>query len=358
MTSHDENLDRVLRPWMQRHAPDAPNTLVLRIIEEIQTMSEQAPSRGWLSRFTSWPAAAWAATVTAIAILAVAGGILVSNLSTAPAVGTAATPTPLASPAPSDPTAIVDGLLAAWNAGDGQDAVSRYVSVTPIVRFMIDSGDITERLSTDAQVQAAVVAWAADGSVMNRTGAIARQGAIAAFPMTWTSSTGSVNAVCIVRIDPGTGLVLEQYVIGATSRAVALLWRSAAPASADLVNLVDKDIAAINATDAAAASALFATDAEWRTMRNGEAGTADLGRSAIAKDYGVWSPGWTWSRTGAPIVQGPFVFYPETVIGPGEGNDGFGVLELDADGLIRYAWDIGAVNNQLLGSAAPSPGGG
>ena len=355
MKSLEEDLDQVLRPWMQRHAPDAPNTLVLRIIEEIETMSEQAPSRGWLSRITAWPAAAWAATVTAIAILAAAGGILISNLSTTPVVGTGATPTPtpLVSPAPSNPTAIVDGLLAAWNAGDSQDAVSRYIAATPIVRFMIDSGEITQRLSTDAAIQAAVVAWSADGSVMNRTGDITRQGSFAAFPMTWISSTGSANAVGIVRIDPGTGLVREHYVIGTSSNPA-----SAVPASAALVSMIDKNLAARNTFDAAGASAVFAPDAEWRTMKNGDPISADLGRSAIANDYATWSPGWTWSRTGAPIVQGPFVFYPETAIGPGEGDEGIGVLEINADGLIRYAWDIGVVNNQLLGSAAPSPSGG
>ena len=50
MTTHHDDLDQLLRPWMQRHAPDAPNELVLRIIGEIETMSEHAPTRSWLSR--------------------------------------------------------------------------------------------------------------------------------------------------------------------------------------------------------------------------------------------------------------------------------------------------------------------
>ena len=133
-------------------------------------MSEQAPSRGWLSRFTSWPAAAWAATVTAIAILAVAGGPRQQPVHRARGGhrrNADAGREPGAIGSDSHRRRAARRVERRRRPGRGE----RNVSVTPIVRYMIDSGEITERLSTDPPIQAAVVAWAADGSVMNRTGA-------------------------------------------------------------------------------------------------------------------------------------------------------------------------------------------
>jgi len=80
MTERDDDLDIVLRPWMHQHAPDAPSDLVLRIYGEIETMSERAPTRSWLSRFAAWPVGAWAATIAVVAILAVAGGLFLTNI--------------------------------------------------------------------------------------------------------------------------------------------------------------------------------------------------------------------------------------------------------------------------------------
>jgi hypothetical protein len=337
MTQREDELERILRPWMRRHAPDAPNAFVLRMVQEIETMSEQAPTSGWLTRFAAWPATAWVAAVTAIVILAAAGGFLFANLTTAPTIGDGATPTPLPSPSESGDAIIVDGLLAAWNDGESQDATSRYVQFTPVVRFMIDSGDITKSLSTDARIQAAVVAWSADDSVMTRTGAIIRQGPFLAFPMTWTSSASSGNGVGLVRIDPGTGLILEHYLIGSTSPDLA----SAAPASAEILAMIDGELTAENAADGAAASAYYAADADARGLARGDlAGTVLIGRSAIA-DAISHNTG-TATRTGDPIRQGPFVFYPGTTVSSkGEGDEGFNVVELDAHGLIRHAWTIG-----------------
>jgi hypothetical protein len=356
MTQHEDELEQVLRPWLHRHAPDAPNTFILRMIGEIETMSERAPTSGFLSRFAAWPASAWAAALTAIAILAAAGGILFVNLTSAPAVGTNPTPTPVPSPSTNADAAIVNGLLNAWNHGDPQDAVSRYVQSSPIVRFMIDSGDFTKTPLTTAEIQAMVVAWSADDAVMTRTGPVVRQGPFVAFPMTWTSTTmGTGDAVGLLRIDPETGLVVEHYFIGAT----ALHPASAAPAPGDVVTLVDDELAAENAGDGSAGSALFAENADMRWYRNAaQAGWAN-GREEIAAQIGQGTDGFVWSRTGQAYQQGPLVFYPTTVIGPsGQGDEGFMVLSLNTDGLLQHKWAIGAVNNNLPGSPAPSAGGG
>ncbi len=357
MTQHEEELEQILRPWMHRHAPDAPNTFVLRMIGEIETMSERAPTRGFLSRFAAWPAAAWAATLAAVAIIVAAGGILFANLTGAPAVGNGASPTPLPDPRPTDATAIVDGLLSAWNSGDPQDAIGRYIPLTPNVRFITDSGDVTTRLSNEPKIQAAVVAWSGEGSVMTRTGPVVRQGALVAFPMTWTSPNSSGNGVQVLRLDPGSGLVLVQYVIGATSSNLA----SSGRASADIVSMLDAELAAENAADGPAGSALVAADAEYRWLLRGDLrGAAAIGRSAVEVWIASGLGSVTGIRTNTPATQGPFVFYAGKVTAAdgSDRGDGINVYELDANGLIRYGWNIGYATPEPQATAVPTASGG
>jgi hypothetical protein len=332
--TRDDEFEAVLRPWMQRHAPDAPNDLVLRINKEIE-MSEQAPSGSWLSRFASWPTVAWAVAATAVACVVLAGGMLIANLPGPSGTGSESSqsPTPAVTATPSDPQAVVDRLVAAWNAGGGQ-AASLYVS-SPAVRFMIDSGDFTDRYS---DIGVAEAEWSGGGSTLTRTAAVLVQGPYAAFPLTWASADGSGDGVGVIRIT-SDGLVAEQLVLGSTGSNQG----GAGPAQGNVVSMVDALLAAEDVGDGATAAQYFGPDAELRWIKYAELDQpASIGQAAIAAFISTETDGWIWTRTGDPIAQGAFVFYPLDYRAPnGTGAEGFGVVELNAAGTIQLSWGIG-----------------
>lgn len=345
MTEHDDELELVLRPWMQRHAPAAPSELVLRIYGEIEAMPEHAPSRGWLSRFAAWPAA-WAATAAVAVVLLVAGAMLVS-FSRLPAVGDQPTPTPTISPAPSGAAATADTLITAWNSGDVQQVAGLYdhtlPSSAPIVRFMIDSGAPTQQLAL-ADLPAAVTTWHAAGTVMTRTGDVLAQGPYAAYPVTWTASDGSFNGVEVLRLTAG-GLVSEQYLIGASSTTA-----NGTAAGTEVVASIHDGMQAIAARLGASSADLFALTAEVHEFQEG-AGSGDaIGRAAIAAIFPP-VPAPSTAHVGSVVTQGPFAVYgasnPTT---SGAVEQGFTVLELSADGSIQGSWAIRAET-----AIAPSP---
>lgn len=111
MTSNDR-IEPVLQSWMARNAPPTPPDLLLRVLSEVDTMSQRTRTWpiGWLSA-THLPVLA---TVTAVvAIIAVAAGLFFVNGS-APAPGANATPTATAinsGPVPSAATSKVSNGL-------------------------------------------------------------------------------------------------------------------------------------------------------------------------------------------------------------------------------------------------------
>jgi len=352
MTAHDDELEQVLRPWMHRHAPDAPSDLVLRIYKEIEAMPDHAASRGRLSRFAAWPATAWAATA-AVAIVAVTAGVLLVGFSRLPSIGELPVRTPATSASPSDPSAIADTLTAAWNAGDGQQAVSRYripqTPASPVVRFIVDSGIATQTDDTASSIIDGVTAWHAKGTVLTRTGDVLTQGPFAAFPVTWTSPDGSFNGVEVIRIS-ADGLVTEQYLIGASSA------RSPGTADGtDVVTGIHDGMTPIAARLGAESAASFAPNAEVREFQDGIDGGVTVGRTSI-DDVLSHARSSTTASVGTVVTQGPFAVYAasnQTVTGAVD--EGFTVLELNPDGLIRYTWTI---RTESSGSPSPGPSGG
>lgn len=353
MNARDDDLEQVLRPWMHRHAPDAPNELVLRIYGEIETMSEHAPSRSWLSRFAALPATAWMATLAALAVVAVAGGVLFANFFGVP-TGTQPTPTPTTSPSAGNPTALADALDAAWNSGDAQKAASLYAS-PPIVRFMIDGSQLQHGwYSPDGPgnlgVNPALTAWHSKGTVITRTGNVLAQGSFAAFPVTWTSSDGTFNGVEVIRI-AADGLVSEQFLLGDPTSV------SGTAPSGDPARLVDSLLSAQNSSDGATAGTLFAATAQGIVIHDGDVvNTVPDGAhfaTSITNGYACCE-----TRTGNVQAQGPFLVFPMTTASPTGtlGGEGFQVFELTSDGQIGWIWEIASVTAQPSGAPAGSGG--
>ena len=363
MTERDDDLDIVLRSWMHQHAPDAPSDLVLRIHGEIETMSEQAPTRGWLSRFTAWPVGAWAATVAAVAVFAVAGALFLANFNRLSMVGDQPTPSPTTSSV--DPTAIADDLIAAWNTGDGPQAVGLYSfpqpPTNPIIRFIVDSpnGDATDSYVTASNVADAVTAWHDKGTVLTRTGTVLTQGPFAAYPVSWTSSDGSFDGVEALRLS-NDGFVTEQYLVGASSA-------SATGAPVDAAQLVANLRDARNAADGSAASTLLAPTASGWWFSDGALvpyrGSTEIGRLSLISNIDQGAACCEASTTGI-ATQGPFILHTTSVTNspnfPGAELDGVEILETTADGLVGRIWridtmiDLASSTPTIAPSAAPS----
>ena len=348
MTTHHDDLDQLLRPWMQRHAPDAPNELVLRIIGEIETMSEHAPTRSWLSRFSTWPASAWGAAAAALVVIAIAIGVLYLNLVGTPTPANQPTPSPRASAA--DPTAVADALITTWNAGDGHAAVALYgPSANPLVRLMIDSATPTTELVTTADVESYLATWHARGSVLTRTGSVQVEGPFAVYPVTWTSNDGSFDGMSVIRIS-AAGLVSEQYLMGATA--------SGTSPQVDAAQLVNDLRDASNASDGTAASSLFDTQVAGQVIEDG-AMEGGLFRTGLTQaiDNGTAC----CETNGGILTQGPFIAHTDVVTNPtllpGVEVEGIEVLEVNGSGLIRDIWRFDT-RVPLPGSPAPGASGG
>jgi hypothetical protein len=357
MTERDDDLDIVLRPWMHQHAPDAPSDLVLRIYGEIETMSQQSQTQRWLSRFATWPVGAWATTIAVVAILAIAGGLFLANLGRLSLIGAQPTQTPVTSPSPADPTAVADAVVAAWNSGDGQQAAGLYESSLPaslpIGRFMIDTGATTEQFSLGSLADT-VTAWHDNGAVLTRTGDVLTQGPYAAYPVTWTSADGSFNGVEVLRLS-SDGLVTEQYLIGASTATA-----SASAAGTDVVNSIGDGVTAIAARLGAGDVSLFSPTATVYQFQDGAGGPGTSGSDNIARALqGAINS--TPAQVGRVVTQGPFAVYaasnPVTTgaVAPsptGAVEEGFTVLELNADGLIQDSWSIRSESTNTQGPTA------
>lgn len=345
MTRQNEDLEQVLRPWMQRHAPDAPNELVLRILGEIDTMSEHAPSQNRLSRFAAWPATAWAATAVAVAAIAVAGGIFLTNLLGAPSVGNVATMSP--APTQASPTAVADNLIAAWNAGDGQQAASLYARYAQ-VGFMVDSPGFSPLLYTASDVTSAVQSWHDNGSVLTRTGSVLTEGPFIAYSVTWTSSGGTFAGVEVLRVS--AGLVSEHYRIAVSSSGP-----SGTPPALDATKLVDDLLAAQNASDGSTASSLLAADAQGWVVGDGSLKNNVTDRSHFVQAINSGTA-CCETRTSSVETQGPFVLFSDTLtnpsLPPGEEHQEIQIFELNGAGQIHYLWEIGT---RITLSATPAP---
>lgn len=287
---------------------------------------------------TQLPRSSRYALVAVIAIALIGGGsLVVGSMLPSPSP----TPTPSASLQASDPTAIFDGLVSAWNAGDGQQAASLYVTA-PLVRFWIDSGDITDTYSTQADVQAAITQWHSQGSTLTRTGEVLSQGPYSAASVTWTTSQGSFNGAEVIHVTP-EGLVTAEYLIGASTAQA-----SGTAAGTDVVQALlqaeTSPVKPIILRLGAADTASYAPDVMVWQFENDDSGGI-IARSPDDLAQILQAPHTADSFIFALQTQGPFVLYSASAA-----DEGFNVLELTSDGLIQYSWDI----RIQLNAVAPS----
>jgi hypothetical protein len=268
-----------------------------------------------------------AAAVVAIALVGGASFLVGSNHAT--------TPPGSSQPAssPSAATAVLDDLIAAWNAGNTQEAAALYWSAQPYVRLMVNNGTVTTLTST-ADITSAVNTWHSQGAVITRTGDVLTQGSYVATTVTWTSSQGTFNGAEVLHLD-GNGLVLGEYRMGATS-AVAPGTAAGADVVKALTDAIHNPMKAISLRFGAATPDAFATDTKvWQFEGDVSGDVAADGQSALAGPLNFYQA--KDSYVHAVTTQGPFVLYSATA-----GDQGFNILWLTGDGLIQYSWDIRA----------------
>jgi hypothetical protein len=319
-----------------------PSTVRDAIRAELPSTRQVGPLWGPLRFFsmaTQLPRSSRYALVAVIAIALIGGGSLVVG-SMLP--GPSPTPTPSAAPQASDPAGIFDGLVSAWNAGDGQQAASLYVTA-PLVRFWIDSGAVTDTYSTGADVQAAINQWHSQGSTLARTGDVLTQGPYSAATVSWTTSQGSYNGAEVIHITP-EGLVTAEYLIGASSSQA-----TGTAAGTDVVQALTQamttPVKPIVLRLGAADLASYAPNVQiWQFENDDSGGLIAQSPSDIAGVLGA--PHAADSFVFAIQTQGPFVLYSASAA-----DEGFNVLELTSGGLIQYSWDIRIPLNQV-----PAPG--
>jgi hypothetical protein len=338
--SRDDELEPILRPWMERNAPDAPPDLLLRVMREVDTMSERERTggRSWLSLFSTSPATGWILAAAAVAVMAIAVGFFIANLPGTPSAGPGATPTPAVT---SDPTTVVDPLIAGWNSGDGAQA-GRYYSTGAEARFAIDSGDYTEAYLGQSTIAAEVASRASIGFTITRTGDVMRQGAFVAFPLIWESSTGNGEGVAILEVATN-GLVTRHYVFGASTATPAR--QSVVLHAGSQAAFLDAELRTLNAHDGEANASQYAEGAEWRLGLGSGAWTeVYVGRDAIAatteERAGI---AFKVTRTGNMVSQGSFVLYPWTYTSSAGSGEGIVVFQLPDQGFlgITRQWVIG-----------------
>ena len=272
---------------------------------------------------------------------------LIDQASSSPA------PTPTAT-RPTNPTAVASALIDAWNGGDGQRAASLYQvaqrPIAPIVQFRIDSGESTSTDTLASNIADDVTAWHDKGFTVTRTGDLMQQGSYTAFPVTWTASGRTFEGVMVIRIT-ADGFVTEHQLIGAATSG-----QTGALTPADETRIADAERAAASAVDESALTAFFDPNAERYDTQNGAPNEDALGRASVVSTI-IGCP-CTTTRTGNMETQGPFVVYPAFDTKPtGESRDGFTILELGPDGLIRYLWQVRerALVNVLTGGASDPP---
>lgn len=279
--------------------------------------------------------------LAAVLLVGLLGGatLVVGSMAPSPS----STPAPSASPAATDPTAIMDGLISAWNGGDGQSAASLYVNA-PLVRFWIDSGDMTDTYSTQADVQAAITQWHGQGSVLTRKGDVLTQGPYSAATVTWTTSEGSYNGAEVIHITP-EGLVTAEYLIGA-STTQATGTAAGTDVLQALVQAETTPVKAIILRLGAADPTSYAADVTiWQFENDDSGGILARSRSDVVAPLGFQQP--ADSFVFAIQTQGPFVLYSAS-----SGDEGFNVLELTTDGLIQYSWNLRIPLEQVPAASA------
>lgn len=263
-----------------------------------------------------------AAAVVAIALVGGASFLVGSNH---------ATTSPTSSPASSQATTAIDDLIAAWNAGNGQEAAALYWSALPYVRLMVNNDTITT-LTTPADIAAAVTTWHNQGAVITRTGDVLTQGKYVAATVTWTSSQGTFNGAEVISLN-SDGLIVGDYRMGATA-TVAPGTAAGTDVVKAITDAIHNPVKPIVLRLGAATPDDFATDTKvWQF--EGDVSEALLvdGRSSLVPPSNASQP--TDSYAHAVVTQGPFVLYSATA-----GDEGFNILWLTKDGLIQYSWDI------------------
>lgn len=269
---------------------------------------------------------ALAAVVAVVLLVAASVGVTI--------IGGPSEPTPLPQPSSSNPTnSLLDALNSAWNSGDGQQAASLYATA-PLVRFIVGEGAVTDSFGNEADVEAAIDQWHAQGNVITRTGDLVTEGNYLASTVTWTSSDGTFDGVEVVRTS-SDGPVLEQYLIGAAHGTTP---------QADATKVTNDLRDASNASDASAASTLLTTTVEGRVFRDGTLeGDTPVNRDGMLNGIRNGSACCV-TYVGSGHSQGTLIVRAGTLTNdtymPGAEIYGVEVLEVDSDGQIQYIWRI------------------
>jgi hypothetical protein len=349
--SRDDELEPILGPWMKRNALDAPPDLLLRVMREVDTMSERerTSSRSWLSLFGASPATGWILATAAVAVMAIAVGFFIANLPRTPTAGPGAspTPTPVVTPALSG-TDVIDRVIAAWNSGDGPATRALY-ALNGEVRILVDAGTWTEMYSGRDAISATVVDRVPYHFAIARTGTALELGHFVAEPFTWTATNGSGQGICVYQIQQDS-LVVGHYCFG---ESVAQPAPAGTTSSAAVRALVIDSITAQNASEGARVTEFFTPTAEWRSWINGtEWGATMIGRDEITAAWdAVSQTGPLVTLTGGIIQQGSFVAYAATATAGNVSTPVVAVLRINADHLIQYGWVLG---DRALTGVAPA----
>ena len=128
------DIEPLLAPWMERQARGAPYDLLPRVMREVRSMSQE--SRAFGAGLLSFSMVAWLTGGIAIVATAIAAGVLIANLSGAPAGGQGS-PSPTATPSSAAGT-IRESDPVGDATGNAPDIVAVGISRVSEDLFMLD----------------------------------------------------------------------------------------------------------------------------------------------------------------------------------------------------------------------------
>jgi hypothetical protein len=340
----EQHVRGLLQSWLDQRASTSSSDLLFQVMREVETVEQKGSTRAWISWFADSPAAGWMMATAAVAVLAVAVVVFVSNpFGTAPPAGGGATPTPTATveptptpyptPLPLSTEGLVDQLLADWNAGDYEAAMQIYSPVASF-RWADNQGGWNREASGAAQIKET---FAGTDVTFTRTGSMVQQGSWVAVPVTYELDGRQGDAIAVLEVR--NGFVPYHFVFGADQSPVS----AAQPASEAIVQVVDGLTAALNAHDGEAHASFFASTGQMRDFVNqGVAPFEYLSQAAIA-EYTVAGSEANFHlvRAGAVLQEGAFAIVPWTASWTNRTAAGVTVLQLDAANLILNCWVVG-----------------
>lgn len=338
MTRSDD-LELILRPWLERNAPPAPDDLLPRVMREVDTMSQR--TRTWPSFLATTPVGGWLAAAAVVTVLAAAIGLLVfgpngspvggPNPTATPTVRTTPSPSPVPSFAPpASAQEAIDGNIAAWTAADALQA-HLYYATSSYLRIANTSADFTENYEGLAAIATTIGDPGRTGCTISRTGAIFHQGSYWANPFRYACNGTRLDGFAIYHIGSDNRIAIQWAVVRSTSKPTD---PAAAPQS--VLTFLDAHDAATNREDYEALDATYAATADsrasignvtgrWTEIHSGIDAISEYHASGAAVDFRV-------ARTGAVVQVGDLFAFPARYSeADGTQGDTIAVLRLNPD---------------------------